>query len=42
MNIYCCCLQIYVNKLLEIENEPKSMLPTGIIVNMYADLNFAL
>ena len=31
MNIYCCCLQKYVNKILEIQNEPRSQLPTGII-----------
>ena len=28
MNIYCCCLQKYLNKLLQIKNEPKSKLPT--------------
>ena len=31
MNIYCCCLQKYVNKLMKIQNEPKSHLPTSII-----------
>ena len=31
MNIYCCCLQKYVNKLIKIRNEPRSHLPTGII-----------
>ena len=24
MNIYCCCLQKYVNKLMKIQNEPRS------------------
>ena len=31
MNIYCCCLQKYVNKLIKIQNQPRSQLPTGII-----------
>ena len=31
MSIYCCCLQKYVNKLLQIQNELKRNLPTGII-----------
>ena len=30
MNIYCCRLQKYVNKLLQIQNTPTSNLPTGI------------
>ena len=29
MNIYCCCLQKYVNVLIKIQNEPRSQLPTG-------------
>ena len=31
MNIYCCCLQKDVNKLMKIQNEPRGWLPTGII-----------
>ena len=31
MNIYCCCLQKYVNKILKIQNETRSQLSTGII-----------
>ena len=31
MNMYCCCLQRYVNKLMKIQNEPISKFPTGII-----------
>ena len=31
MNIYCCCLQKYVNKLKNIQNEPRSKLSTGNI-----------
>ena len=23
MNMYCCCLQKYVNKLIKIQNEPR-------------------
>ena len=30
MNIYCCCLQKYVNKLFKIQNESRGYLPTGI------------
>ena len=30
MNNYCCCLQKYVNKLLQIQNTPRSKRPTGI------------
>ena len=30
MNIYCCCLQKYANKLMKIQNEIRSKLPTGI------------
>ena len=33
MNIYCCCLQKYGNKLMKIQNEPRSQLSTGIIGN---------
>ena len=29
--MYCCCLQKDVNKLKNIQNEPKSYLSTGII-----------
>ena len=32
MNIYCCCLQKYVKQLVKIENEPRGLLPKGIIV----------
>ena len=28
MNIYCCCIQKYVNKIFKIQNEPRSQLPT--------------
>ena len=31
MNIYCCCLQKDVNKLIKIQNQPRSLLSTGII-----------
>ena len=31
MNIYCCCLQKNANKLMKIQNEIRSKLPTGII-----------
>ena len=37
MNMYCCCLQRYVNKLMKIQNEPRIKLPTGIRGNKYAD-----
>ena len=30
MNIYCCYLQKYVNKLTKNQNEPRSQLPPGI------------
>ena len=35
MNIYCCCLQILVNKLKNIQNGPKSM-----YVNKYGSKDY--
>ena len=42
MSIYCCCLQEYANKLMQIQNEPKSKVPTGIILNKYTDFEFRI
>ena len=41
MNIYCCCLQKYVNKILIIQNELRSHLPTGNIVKSMLISNIA-
>ena len=30
MNMYCCCLLEYINKLMKIQNEPRIKLPKGI------------
>ena len=36
MKIYCCCLN-KVNKLVEIKNEPRGLLPNFKKVNKYSD-----
>ena len=41
MDIYCCCLQKYVNELMEIRNEPRSQLPTGIIGTVFPRISAA-
>ena len=42
MNMYCCCLQRYIYKQLQIQNERKSKVPTGINLNKYANFEFRI